>query len=661
MNYSQLKPALYTGLVLGLVCLWLYLAGGMFMVVYDREFTDATPLTVFQYFQHYGSAKSVQNWLFACLAIAMFLVFGPVAALLRPKKRSLHGDAAFATAKEVKDSGLLGDVGIILGKFGNKYLMFGGSQHVLMSAATRSGKGVGIVIPNLLSWAASLVCLDVKRENWKITSWFRAKVLRQECYLFDPLSTEYRTHRYNPLSYISEDPNFRIDDIQKIANMLFPDTPGTDVIWTATPRSLFLGIVLYLCETPSKPTTFGQVLREVANGDGSQHLRTIINERAAAGAPLSNACLRALNAYVSIDSDNTRSGIIGGFRARLELWSNPLVDAATSDNDFDLRDVRKRRMSIYLGVSPNDLDRAAPLLNLFFQQLLDLNTRELPSQNKDLKHQCLLVMDEFTAMGKIQIMSKGVGYIAGYGLRLMPIIQSHAQLSESYGKDAQETFITNHAVSIVFPPKASDTQTTKAISEWLGYYTTKGKSVSKGTQLFAKRNPSESVSDQRRALLLPQEVASMGQTKELVFVENAPPIQAEKIRFYEDDVFMDRLKSVSPALRHFGRKFPTQKQFDAITTSGELAAPVPLIDMEAFQRLITQEGHFQVNTNTITGATMTVTRDVVASDIPHLAKLSLESFAIDFSGTNPPAPGDLDEAALHAYADRLCRQTGMNV
>lgn len=659
MNNWQLKPALFTGLILGLLCLWLYLAGGIFMVAYDREFSDATPLTVFQYYQHYGAAKSVQNWLFASLGISLLVVFGPVAAIMRPKKRSLHGEAAFATASEIKKAGLLADAGIILGKYGRKYLMFGGSQHVLLSAPTRSGKGVGFVIPNLLSWVSSVVCLDVKLENWKITSWFRAKILKQECYLFNPLSSDYRTHRYNPLSYINEDPNFRIDDIQKIANMLFPDVPGTDVIWTATPRSLFLGIVLYLCETPSKVTTFGQVLREVANGDGSAHLRRVLNERAASGAPLSNACARAINSYLSIESENTRGGIIGGFRARLELWANPLVDAATSANDFDLRDVRKRRMSIYLGVAAGDLERAAPLLNLFFQQLLDLNTRELPSQNPALKFQCLLLMDEFTAMGKIPIMAKGVGYIAGYGLRLAPIIQSHSQVTESYGKDAQQTFITNHAVSIVFPPKASETQTTRDISEWLGYYTTKGKSVSKGTQLFAKKNPSESTSDQRRALLLPQEVANLGQTKELVFIENTPPIQASKIRFYNDVVFMDRLKSVSPTLSKLGRKFPTQDQLDAISASGELSAPVPLIDMKAFACQIAEEG--QQSFSTHTGATMTVTRDVVASDIPHLAKLSLESFAIDFSGTTAPAAGDLDEVALHAYADRLCRQTGMNV
>ena len=214
-----------------------------------------------------------------------------------------------------------------------------------------------------------------------------------------------------------------IDDVQKIGNMLFPDQQGTDPIWTATPRALFLGLVLFLAETPGKLVTIGQVLREsLADGDGAAYLAKIINDRAAENKPLSNACVMALNSYISITSENTRSGVMTSFRSRLELWMNPLVDAATSANDFDLRDLRKRRMTIYLGVTPDNLDRMAPLLNLFFQQLIDLNTRELPERNPDLKYQCLLLPDEFTAMGKIQVLSKGISYIAGYGLRMLSLI-----------------------------------------------------------------------------------------------------------------------------------------------------------------------------------------------------------------------------------------------
>ena len=661
---SWAKAGLIIALVLAVIGVWAYLAGGIFLMAYDHKFEEATPLTLYQYWFHYGAEKQVQKWLYIASGLSLFAILSPVALFFAPAKRSLFGDARFATSREIKQAGLLGSKGIIVGLYMNMYLMFGGSQHVIMSAPTRSGKGVGIVIPNLLTWPDSMVILDIKQENHAITSGFRTKH-GQPCYLFNPGATDYRTHRYNPLAYISDDPNFRIDDVQKIGNMLFPDQAGTDPIWTATPRALFLGLVLFLAETPGKLVTIGQVLREsLADGDGAAYLAKIINDRAAENNPLSNACVMALNSYISITSENTRSGVMTSFRSRLELWMNPLVDAATSANDFDLRDLRKRRMTIYLGVTPDNLDRMAPLLNLFFQQLIDLNTRELPERNPDLKYQCLLLPDEFTAMGKIQVLSKGISYIAGYGLRMLPIIQSPAQVVEVYGKEAAQTFTTNHALQVIFPPKASETQTAEDISKWLGYQTVKGVSESKTKGIFSKKTPSESTSDQRRALLLPQEITSLGKEAELVIVEDCPPIRAKKIRYYKDPVFVDRLKSVSPTLAALGKKLPTEKQLKDIVMAGELASPVPMIDLAA-HHAATNAGNRAPVTVAVpkpAGAkTETIERLATPDDVSQLAKMTLANFAVDFSAVEQPTVGELDEAALHAYADNLCRQAGINV
>lgn len=644
---------------------WAYLAGGIFLMIFHRKFEEATPLTVYQYWVYYGKNQDVIKWLSVAVGVALAALLSPAMFFLSPSKRSLFGDARYAKTSEIRKAGLLGTKGIIVGIYMKSYLMFGGSQHVILSAPTRSGKGVSFVIPNLLNWPDSAVVLDVKQENWSFTSAYRKKY-GQECYLFNPVATDYRSHRYNPLGYISEDPNFRIDDVQKIGNMLFPDQPGTDVIWTATPRGLFLGVVLYLIETPGKLVTLGQVLREsLADGDGSAYFAKIINERAKTKSALSGACVRALNGYISIASENTRAGVMTSFRSRLELWMNPLVDAATSANDFDLREIRKKRMSIYIGVTPDNLERMAPLINLFFQQLLDLNTRELPIKNKALKYACLLLMDEFTAIGKINILSKGISYIAGYGLRMMPIIQSPAQLVEVYGKDAAQTFTTNHALNIIFPPKASETQTAKDISEWLGYQTVKGSSTSKPKGLFAKnKQGSESESDQRRAMLLPQEITSLGTKKQLVIMENVPPILAEKAVFYKDAVFIDRLKEVSKSLRQLGAKLPTQEQLDAAVSAGELGAKVPFIDIEAHY-LITGASDQPLTVAAPSNAgggthSVTVERDFTADDMPNLAKMTLDNFAIDFSGIEPPT-GDIDRAALEAYADQLCKQAGIEI
>ncbi len=646
-----LKPILWVGLAVAVIFVWLHIAGAVVLAGVGRDFNKVNALTFIQYAVYYGGQKHIENWLWSGAGLGTAALILPLAFFFKPEKRSLHGDARFASSREIRKAGLLGTKGIIVGKKGSDYLMFDGAQHVLLSAPTRSGKGVSVVIPNLLTWPESCVVLDIKRENWDITSGYRRKY-GQRCYLFNPGASDGRTHRYNPLGYISEDPGKRIDDIQKIANMVFPDLQGTDPIWTATPRSLFLGVVLLLLESLGKPVTLGQVLREtLTDGDGKDYFDKAIRDRREAGRGLSGACIRGLQSYTSIASENTRSGIMTSFRSRLELWMNPAIDAATSDNDFDLRQLRKRKMSVFIGITPDNLERMAPLINLFFQQLVDLNTRELPSQNPELKFTCLLLMDEFTSMGKVNILSKGISFIAGYGLRMMPIIQSPAQLTDVYGREAAETFRTNHALNIVFPPKASETETARDISEWLGYTTTKSASKSRNTEIFKKRNSSESVSDQRRALLLPQEITSLGQETELIVLENVLPIQAKKVKYFADAKFMDRLKDVSPSLNAIGSRIPTKQEMDDAMRAGELAAPVPLLNIEHYQDIIASaEGAIER-----VGKDSVRTRAFVPDDYPKIAEID---FALNLSRIKAPPVGERTIDKLQEFADQLSREQG---
>lgn len=630
---------------------WVYLTGGILLAFLGQDFNQASPLTAYEYWYHYSNDSYITDRLGWSASISALLLILPAIALMMPASRSLYGDARFAKSSEVKKSGLLDGEGVIVGKFNDKYLQLKGQLHVILSAPTRSGKGVGVVIPNLLAWKSSVVVLDIKQENWDITSGFRQKH-GQKCFLFNPLATDYRTHKYNPLSYISSNPDFRINDIQKIGNMLFPDKPNTDVIWTATPRSFFLGVVLFLIETGGK-LTLGQVLRETLNGgDGSKYFKQAIIERAENGQPLSGECVRALNTYISIASENTRAGVITGFRSQLELWMNPIVDEATSGNDFDLTRLRKDKISIYVGVTPDNLERVAPLLNLFFQQLIDLNTRELPSQDKEIKHDCLLLMDEFTAIGKVGVLSKGISYIAGYGLRMLPIIQSPSQLVDVYGREAADTFTVNHALNIVFPPKATETQAARDISEWLGYETVKGVSTSKTKSIFEKRSPSENISDQRRALLLPQEITSLGADKAIVALENTPPIMAKKIRYFNDPIFVNRLKSVSKTLSALSFS-QAKKQLISVIESGELAAPVPTLKLSGNSAdSVIDISHFKED------LTDTVERDITAEDIPALASKTLADFSITFPTLDIPQGTDMTEQEILEIADRLSEEVG---
>jgi len=136
---SWAKAGLITALVLVVIGVWAYMAGGIFLMVFDHKFEEATPLTLYQYWYYYGTENQVLKWLYISSGIGLALLLAPFIVFFAPAKKSLFGDARFATQREIKKAGLLGEKGLIVGKLGNKYLTFDGQQHAIISAPTRSG------------------------------------------------------------------------------------------------------------------------------------------------------------------------------------------------------------------------------------------------------------------------------------------------------------------------------------------------------------------------------------------------------------------------------------------------------------------------------------------------------------------------------------------
>ncbi|WP_249171679.1 type IV secretory system conjugative DNA transfer family protein [Burkholderia cenocepacia] len=435
---------------------------------------------------------------------------------------------------------------LVVGRWRGRYLRFAGQQFVLLAAPARSGKGVGIVIPNLLSYSDSVVVLDIKQENFRLTAGFR-RAHGQAVYLFNPFAEDGRTHRYNPLSVIA-DGMFRVGDILAIGYVLYP-AGGHDEFWKDQARNLLLGLVLLLWDlrearragasgVPDYPITMGEVLRQ-SSGNGLP-VKTYLNRMLIQYRQyLSRACIDALNRFLTND-DKVLASILATFNAPLTIWANPIVDAATSANDFDLRDVRRRKMSVYLGVTPDHLSEAAILMNLMFSQLVNLNTKELAEDNPALKYQCLLLLDEMTAIGKIQIIARAVAYMAGYNLRLLSIVQSDSQLESVYGRADARTIVTNHAMQILFAPR--EQKDANAYSEMLGTRTERSRSTSRSNGMFGARGgASESFSDQRRALMWPQEIKELARDKEIILLENTKPILADRICYWRDRAFTSRV------------------------------------------------------------------------------------------------------------------------
>lgn len=607
------KAVIVLVLVLLAIPAWLWVSGHLFtLIAFRGKGEPATWLTWVNYYHFYWHDEAVHPKLLLSAAAASALVLSPFGLFFVKPRQSLHGEARFAKRGEIVKAGLdehTGD-GIVIGRMPgqpNKYLFASMAKypHVMLAAPTGSGKGVGIVIPNLLHWNHSVIVLDIKKENWTLTAGHRAKH-GHACYLFDPANPKRITHRWNPLSYIRDDPALRVDDTQKIGNILFPDIHGTDPIWTASCRSLFLGLTLYLMETEGKPRTLGQVAREAYSGD-DKRWKGIIEERQKSGKPFSEPCMHALLDYVNT-SDNTRTSIRKTFTSRFELFINPIIDAATAGNDFDLEALRKRPISIYLGITPDNLGRLAPLLNLFFQQVVDLNTRELPEHNKELKHQLLLMPDEFRSLGKMQVLVEAIAFLRGYGVRLLPIFQSPSQVREVYGEDAAKNFFQNFHVRIIYTPADIDVAT--EISRELGNMTYVASSKSRPSG-FSKGSRSISDSDHARALLLPQEVKDIGDDEEILLAKGCKPILAEKIRWYKD------------------------KNFKALVCDPPEVQPAPLPTAAPVDTPMSSE-----------------TRPVEMGDLETLYDRPMSDFSLDFSDVVIPS-GELSEDEAEALADQL--------
>ena len=604
-----------------------YLAGYVFLWSLGLNPREASPLTVARYGYYYGDRAEVRHRLLLSTAAGGAMVLVSALALVLPRRRALYGEARFASRRELAAAGLFGNRGIVLGRVGKRCLMLAGQQGVALAAPPRAGKGTGVVIPNLLNWPDSLICVDIKRENWTLTAGFRA-ANGQECHLFDPFSEEGRTARWNPFFYVSEDPVRRVNDLQRIAEMLYPDPPNVDPFWTASARSLFLGIALYLFETPSLPRTIGEVLRQGMASDDEgfgHHWKRVIEGRNSGKFPLSSQCVRALYDVIDL-APVTASSIRKTFTSRLDLWLNPILDAATSGNDFDLRDLRRKPLSIYVGVNPDDLHRLRPVLALFFQQAIGLQTRVLPEHDPTLKRQVLMLLDEFTALGRIPIIAESISYLPGYNVRVLLVIQTPAQLREVYGPNGAETMMKSLAARIVFAPK--DITDAREISDELGNTTVKVKTLSRPLMDLSdskgRRQRSVSVSEQRRALLLPQEVKELGAEQAIIFYEGLRPIRCRKIRYFQDRRFTSRLLP-PPEVK--------QQRAEVAVAAPSRQAPVDPAPAETPK------------------APQFTEREATVQDIERLNSLTLEDFAVDFSHVEIPEGGPMTDTQMQAAVE----------
>ncbi len=453
-----------------------------------------------------------------------------------------YGSARWAEAREVRRAGLLGPDGVVLGRLGGSYLWHDGPEHVLCFAPTRSGKGVGLVIPTLLTWPNSTIVHDIKGENFQLTSGWRARF--GSVLLFDP--TNPKSAAYNPLLEIRKG-DCEVRDAQNIADILVDPEGALERRnhWEKTSHSLLVGAILHVLYAEADKTLAG-----VANflSDPSRPIEATLNAMLATPhlgerphPVVASAARELLN-----KSENERSGVLSTTMSFLGLYRDPVVAKVTGRSDWRIRDLvdGAQPISLYLVVPPSDIARTKPLMRLVLNQIGRRLTESLDTDRR--RQKLLLMLDEFAALGRLDFFESQLAFMAGYGIRSFLITQSLNQLERAYGPN--HAILDNCHIRIAF--STNDERTAKRVSDALGT----------ATEMRAMKNYAGhrlspwlghlmvSRQETSRPLLTPGEVMQLSPNEAIVMVSGVHPVRARKVRYYEDPQFQRRILKPSRAV-----------------------------------------------------------------------------------------------------------------
>ncbi len=484
------------------------------------------------------------------------------------KQADTYGSARWATEKEVRQAGLLGEDGTVLGRLGRDYVRHDGPEHVLCFAPTRSGKGVGLVIPTLLTWAGSVIVHDIKGENHSITAGWRARFSR--ILLFDP--TQVHSDAYNPLLEVRRGPN-EVRDVQNVADILVDPEGALEKRnhWEKTSHALLVGAILHVLYAETDKTLAG-----VANflSDPKRPIETTLRAMMTTphlGAAGSHPVIASAARELLNKSENERSGVLSTAMSFLGLYRDPVVAQVTRACSWRIRDLvdGERPATLYLVVPPSDISRTKPLVRLILNQVGRRLTEELEDRRK--RHKLLLMLDEFPALGRLDFFESALAFMAGYGIRSFLIAQSLNQIEKAYGQN--NAILDNCHVRVSFA--ANDERTAKRVSDALGTATEIRDAKNYAGHRLSPWLGHLMVSRQEtaRPLLTPGEIMQLPPTDELVLVSGLAPVRAKKARYYADKRLATR---VLPPPKKAPAGISARAPADDWSGLKPLAAPAPV-------------------------------------------------------------------------------------
>jgi len=467
-----------------------------------------------------------------------------------------HGSARWAVTSELAEAGLLTGKGVVLCQTGDarytgagsarrlaragKLITHDGPEHVMVFAPTRSGKGIGTVIPTLLNWRESVVAYDIKKELWTLTAGWRRQFSR--CWCFEPTSRE--SIRFNPLLEVRRGDN-EVRDTQNVADILVdPDGRAEKRDhWKVSALNLLVGTILHVLYAEPDKSLAG-VARFLSNPDLPivQTLQRMLETRHLGDRahPVVAQCAREM-----LDkSENELAGIISTAKTCVNLYNDPLISRNTSASDFRITDLMNADapVSLYIVVPPSDIDRTRPLVRLLLNQIGRRLTEKMEfGSERAYKHRLLFLLDEFPSLGRLDFFQTQLAYLAGYGIKAFLIAQSLNQLEATYGQ--HNSILDNCHLRMTYT--ANDDRTAKRISDLAGTAThVKVQRSFSGGRFF--RNVSESEQEHARPLLTPDEVMRLPFEDAILFAGGSAPYRARKLMYYLDPRLQNCTKLAAP-------------------------------------------------------------------------------------------------------------------
>ncbi len=479
------------------------------------------------------------------------------------KQSDTYGSARWATTRDIRRLSLNSGDGVILGAWRNTLLRHDGDEHVLVVAPTNTGKSVGVSLPTGLVWRHSYIALDLKGENWTVTSGLRASF--GPVFRFAP--TESGAHRYNPLTQIRRG-EAEVRDAQVLADMLV-DPEGAlreRSHWQLRAFELLVAAILWTLYAEERKTLsrLGELLADPKR-PVADLLEEMLEKQIKDGAPHPVVASGARQLLDMAEAE--RSGVVSTALGYLTLYRDPVLARATEVSDFSIEDIITgvRAVSLYLVIPPEEISRLKALLRLVLNQILKRLT-EIAAEENGKGRRVLLMLDEFPQLGKLDFFEHALAYIRGYRIKACLVAQSLNQIAQAYGEHS--SILDNAHIRVAFA--CNDERTAKRISDMLGVTTETRAQMNYAGSRMAPWLGHTMVSRQEvpRPLLTPGEVMQLPSDEALILTGGAPPIRARKVRYFAESVLKERIRPPFASPRLGG---------DGIATSwsGCIAPPLP--------------------------------------------------------------------------------------